>query len=279
MARRVKANYQIKFDYVAAFYLGERASPYTSSILKEDKFFFIKKHLDFLKAYGGHNIHTAAFLVNSDSLEERRETMSFLEEYFETKPFSRKINEINFEIIFRANTGYSYGAWNEYISANLKIESPTEYFFCIEDDYLPTTDHFVFPFIKKCSAQYPYVCCLIFPDDGDPHVEARHAAISNGLFLRAVCEKIYRKEGSVFQIDNRMHFSPDGLSSAQIRTAWIAGCVSQTNFYYFFTAHGFDMTSIADEYQVPFQKNLTQNRDLTFFGKADSLCLIEPIAK
>ena len=37
------------FDYIVCFYFGERRVNITNSLLLSDRYFFVKKHLDFIK--------------------------------------------------------------------------------------------------------------------------------------------------------------------------------------------------------------------------------------
>ena len=106
-----------KFNYLVSFYFGPRGNENYNKRLKDNKFFFAEKHIDFLKNYSKNNIEKVIFVVNLTPSDNQEEITNFFAEN------SSKISDdIEFDLIFRDNYGFSYAAWNEGIIEDLQKE-------------------------------------------------------------------------------------------------------------------------------------------------------------
>ena len=257
------------YDYIVSFYLGPRACQKTTESLRRDKFLFVKRHLDFLQSYTKEDMSSSIFIINIDKEKEEQEIRGEIKNIL--KRYNISCSDLR--ILFRRNGGYSYGAWNDYITEDCRSKflkhQDKEYYFCIEDDCIPTDQDFFIPFAKKCNEKTPYVCCVIRPDDGDNKIYGespwpRHAAISHGCFLKQSCLKIYKKYQSVFNIINAGDPRKHSL-----------GCENQVYFYNYFFKEGFDMTSIASEHKIIYQETYVDQR--VTYGNRNGKTLIIPI--
>jgi RimJ/RimL family protein N-acetyltransferase len=109
-----------------------------------------------------------------------------------------KIKDLNIKIpiefIFRENKNLSYGAWNAGIINN--IDSEDDYFFLIEDDYIPVVDHFYDPFIEQNGPFVGYIAQLM-----NFMFDPPHASISNGIIPVWVAKRIKSGYDSVFLLE------------------------------------------------------------------------------
>lgn len=101
-----------------------------------------------------HSFDSIIFVVNENG-------MSF--------PFPDKIGDTDVEHIYRPNIGMSYAAWD---LAYQTFKNDFDFFFFMEDDYIPFIDNFDDIFMSKMAEDVGYVCSLY---NGD------HASISNGM--------------------------------------------------------------------------------------------------
>ena len=243
-----------KITYLVCCYFGPRSNVKYNSILQENKFFFAEKHLEFLKSYKNNDIEKIIFVVNKTANDDVDEITSY---------FSEKIKEISddieFVLLFRDNRYFSYGAWNDAIVEDLQSENDeSSYYFCLEEDYIPSSSDFLSPFIDRCNEQTPYVCCKAITN----HLNyIDHPSISNGLYLKSSCKKVYDKNKFVFLVD--------GDNSYQ--NAWRI----QQTFYKPFLDMGYGITDILDSYSSPFLCSTTN--EVKMFGNENSKVLIEPI--
>ena len=251
----------MSFAYVVAFYFGERLAtqrlPKYAEGLSKNKFYFAEKHIEFLNSYSGSDLKKVIFLINQRPEDDVEEIQSFFEK--NTKEISSKFN---YSFSFRENKDISYGAWNDAICKDLEInDEDIEYYFCLEDDYLPTRDTFVDPFIERCNEETPYVCCRAV--HGEHSTISSYASISNGLFLRSACKKVYEANKTLFLLTNRNEYT------------YADACDNQVMFYKLFLDMGYSMSDIVDTYFVPFFEADTAR--IKEFGKEGGETLIEPI--
>lgn len=243
-----------KFTYLVCCYFGPRANQKYNSILAENKFALIEKHLDFIKKYKKKDLVKVIFVVNQTKGDNVEEITSY---------FSKKSEEISddieFVLLFRENRFFSYGAWNDAIVEDLQGDiDNSSYYFCLEDDYIPSSNTFIKPFINKCSEETPYICSKAVVD----HPEyPDHPSMSVGLFLKTACQNVYKKNNTVFLVD--------GDNSYQ--NAWRI----QQTFYMPFLEYGYGIADILDNYSFPFLCSSTN--EIKIFGKEESEILIEPI--
>lgn len=232
-------------NYVVVNYIGPNRS-YANYQRKfsEDPLFLARQHLNFLKNCE-NNITHATFVFNHDLCEDLK--IKILDEY--------KLDNMIVDVVFYDGLGYSYGAWNYVIKRDLL---DFDYFVLIEDDYIPTDVDFYKPFISRMDEKTPYVCTLVEvkPDGRDC------ASSSNSVIRSDSCKAILESYGDVFA----------ELSAQDLPSAWH----TQLNFLNHFTAHGFVMRDILDEYSTPHMMNCDINH-IVYFGNVDYPALIVPI--
>lgn len=243
-----------KFTYLVCFYFGKRANQKYNSELEKNKFFFVEKHFEFLKSYDNNNIEKVIFVINKTANDNTDEITSY---------FSEKSQEIsdNIEIVLliRENKFFSYGAWNDAIVEDIESgENESSYYFCLEDDYIPTSNNFLSPFIDRCNEKTPYVCCKAVTNNPDYF---DHPSISVGLYLKLSCKNVYDQNKFVFLVGGDNSYE----------NAWKI----QQTFYKPFLDMGYGITDILDYYSSPFLCSSTNN--VKMFGKENSEILVEPI--
>lgn len=236
-----------KINYIATFYVGEeRGYPTYVEKFKTDPLYFAKIHLEFLRPLK-NNIKRATFVFNG----------GLSDEIFQELLQLPRNPDIELEIIFRENSAFSYGAWDSAITRNI---NDFDYFFIIEDDYIPVTPNFYKYFIEKSSYDFPYVCQFVDPNytKETPY----HPSISNGLLRAENCRIIFEKYGEVFKISQGKHYQ--------------IGWDNQVSFYRHFVAEDFGALDILDKYSVPFAC-INNNPPIKYFGDPNNPPLIVPI--
>lgn len=245
------------FTYIVPFYFGDRMVsqrvPEYKNLLSQNKFYFVEKHIEFLSSYPNDDLEKIIFLVNQRPEDDVNEIQSFFD--LRTKELQERFD---FVLTFRENRNISYGAWNDAICNDLQTSGKSEYYFCLEDDYLPSTNNFIYPFIEKCNEATPYVCCKAVYDS-----YITYASVSNGLFLKSACKRVYEKNQCIFSLTNRSEYS------------YSDACSIQETFYRPFLEMGYDMIDILDNYFVPFFESDTGR--IKKIGNENHPTLIEPI--
>ena len=66
-----------KFNYLVPFYFGLRGNENYNARLKDNKFFFAEKHIEFLENYSEKNIEKVIFVVNLTSSDNQEEITNF----------------------------------------------------------------------------------------------------------------------------------------------------------------------------------------------------------
>lgn len=235
-----------RINYIAVFYIGDnRDYENYQELSKTDPLYFIERHIEFLKTCTDE-VALASFVVNDDISDELKAEI--------TNAVSEL--DINNEVVFRKNGGYSYGGWNDVIIKNLH---DYDYFFMIEDDYVPENPESFEPFLERITDATPYVCCVA----NTGTVGKLHAANSNGMVSAEACRKVYEKTGSVFRVKD---------DAVTIQEAWWI----QVNFLDSFTEMGYNIRDILDEYSVIHPLNCHENH-LSIFGDIDNPTPIKPI--
>lgn len=233
----------ITVNYIVANYIGPlRTYGHYQEQFKKDPLCFFKKHLDFLQTVHDPEHVTATFVFNDDiDIDIKRQ----LDDYYQYK----------FEIVYRKNAGFSYGIWNDTIIKNL---DKYDYFFLIEDDYLPTRGDFILPFKQRCVGKNVFVCGLVeeaSPQRFPGHVPVNEdpflfPSISNGLLSAAACRRVYKKYGSIFNINYNNDYQ--------------SAYTNQIYFCKHFTDMGYNIVDILDEYSSPY--NNASKRELVMYG-------------
>lgn len=236
--------------YIVCFYLGHRRSVKFNNIIDNDQTYFLRKHLEFLQTCGTE-ITEATFVVNGDVPKE------FAEYALQNAPKNVKIN-----VAGRKNHGFSYGAWNDVIADNIRRENRHNYYFMIEDDYLPCRPDFYKPFVEKCTDETPFVCCKVSPSNID---SKGHPAISNGIIQGKACEYMLLKWDHIF------HILEERLCNNSYDNAYLI----QTYYFIHFEREGFGFTDVAEEYCFPFHESI--NDTISYHGNTNGERLILPL--
>lgn len=231
-------------NYVAAFYIGpNRPTPYVDAFQK-DPLHFIRIHKDFLDTCNDTHIVGATFVVVDEITPEIKNQIKECTDQC----------KVPITILYRPNGGYSYGAWNEAIKRSI---NDYDYFFMIEDDYIPDDRDFYVPFVARITEDTPYVCGYVGIDQG-----VTHAAHSNGIITKEACKKVLENNEDLFIFVN----------TDKLEDGW----ESQRNFLSKFTDMGYNITDITDLYLTRHMMDCYANR-IAEFGNPDSRCLIQPI--
>lgn len=231
------------FDYIVCFYFGKRRVKTTNSLLLIDKYFFVKKHLDFIKSNEIvlNDINNIVLVINDSNDEDFESVNKIKNEY----PFSDKII-----IIGRDNSNYSYGGWNESLIQQINVNTPSSHAFLCEDDYIPCDEKFHKKFIEFFNPNVIYVCQLYIKN---------HAAISNGFITYDIIKNYYNNTKKLFVLNNR----DNGYINAEI---------NQVNFLNNFK--NFKCVDITEKYCSKF---LEYNNNIVVYGNQTGEELIKPI--
>lgn len=238
---------QTKITYIIATWLGPRRESYYTEQFESDPYFLIKQHVTNLSVFENDNIEKIIIVVNKN--DESIDTNLQIE--------LNKINcKIPYEIILRENTGFSYAAWDAGIRHCIQNETDSDYFFLIEDDYVPVQDNFYQCFLNKFSDNIGGVFQLYTPLYGLKY----HAAISNGMIRRTVVDTCIQKYGNVFNI--------------QFNTTYIAAQQNQETFLEYISLES-TICDITDVASVPFYD--INIKSIKFYGDTTKSAPIIPI--
>jgi len=173
----------VKVNYIVACYLGERR---TDAVVDTTR--YIHSHLKWLKD-NQVDVARVSVVLNGRGEEDVIAMMRMLDKH---KPYYTEL-----KLFARANQGFSYGAWNSNINANVKKREGFTHYFCVEDDYVPVRKDFLEVFASKLNDVTGYAAQKVFDDveGGFP----RHAAVSNGMLSHEAAQAAYDKHGSVFK--------------------------------------------------------------------------------
>lgn len=240
--KTIHNNYTV--HYVVVFYIGPNRN-YTSyqHLFRTDPLMMFRKHVDYVNSSSSH-LQSATFVFNHDLDQQIKDQVDNFQNF--QKPV---------EIHYFDGPGFSYGAWNEVIKKKI---NDYDYFFLIEDDYIPTRPDFYQPFVDRCNDRCPYVCSYVEEKSPGKFV----ASSSNAIIQAEQCRLIYSKYQDVFA----------ELNCYNLPQAWH----TQTNFLNFFTQEGYVMADVLDQYKTLHMLNCNINQ-LVSFGNANAPALIEPI--
>jgi hypothetical protein len=167
-------------NYIVACYFGPRRVKNSNYL--NDRFYFIKQHINKINLYNDKNISKVTFVVNP--FDQRDKEIELL------------VKDLNYqyEIIYKStNDNYSYGCWNEAIVKN--INENYDYFMLMEDDYSPSIENYTNYFLNCFDSN---TCCVVQWNTINNSFSESHAAISNGLISAEKCKHIYFKYNKVF---------------------------------------------------------------------------------
>jgi hypothetical protein len=238
-------NYSI--NYIIAIYIGpNRPYPKYQEKFKNDPMFFVKTHVDFLNKCYDSNIQLATFLFNEDMSDELKQIA------IQT---INQIKTMNVEIVFRPNIGFSYGGWNETIKRNI---NDYDYFFLIEDDYIPINSKFYEDFVTHCTLEYPFVSTLV-----NEYAPGKlHAACSNSIVRADVCKIILERYKELFLVV-KSNIANDAYHT-------------QMTFLDLFTSLGYGMRDMTYKYSTPFNCNCYTN-EIKIYGNKELPPILVPI--
>jgi hypothetical protein len=231
----------MNIHYIVAVYLGNHGSNSVNGLLQFNRYYFIKRHLECLSKYKVDDITKVSFVINEYEKGTDLEILKIVENH--------KLN-IPVEVIFRENTGYSYAAWNKCITDSIKNNMVADYYFLIEDVYLPNQDYFYQPFVSAVKENTAFVSQVW---------RSNHAAISNGLLVGKCAERILEKYPSVFNVKTE-------------DASYYDGVYNQINFLSYAKDLGMNFTDVCES---SLQVYLDYN-EFHFYGNINSSVLIMP---
>ena len=244
------ANSSKTINYIVAFYIGpNRGYPNYVRKLQQDPAFLLKHHLELLSTCKDTDITLCTFVFNDDISEDIKQVLSDTVDSYNLP--------MAFELIYRSNNGYSYGAWNDAIVKNI---DRADYFMLIEDDYVPDSNDFYNIFLERITDEVPY-CCMYVGNGPDWSNFKKHACSSNGMLQGKATRKIIEQRGEPFK----------WYRSNTVESAWKTQC----DFFDYFTELDYDLRDCLDEYSV-MQYNCSQGF-INISGIPDSRCPILPI--
>tara|TARA_S200002703_G_scaffold41942_1_gene36360 strand:- start:1904 stop:2686 length:783 start_codon:yes stop_codon:yes gene_type:complete len=247
-----------KVNYLVTFYFGSRNNKDYNTEIGEGKFFFPEKHLKFLEKYPHDNIGKVIFVINMTPYDNQEE----IENYFRENS-SRISDDVEFRLLFRSNTEFCYGGWNDGIADDLDEDNDSEYYFCIEEDYILADYDSMFPMIERCKGDVAYVCSHFQSGLGmNKPGYIDHASHVEGVFSKESCRRVYEKFGSPLHIIDGNNDYPH---------AWRI----QETFFKYHLEMGFKITDYLDEYSSDFLD--TGSMSIRTFGDKETKRLIIPI--
>ncbi len=248
-----------KYDYVVAFYLGERRNKLYQDLPYTDKYLLVEKHLEFISntLKNSKVLNKVYFIVNENEVE------NFLPIYKDIYSLIKKYElEDLVDCDIKPNSGFSYGAWEHVLLKNIKRSVP-EYAFLCEDDYIPTIEDFHTPFYNQLKGKNTgFVATLYWPKYKPPH-----AAISNGFIKYDTCKLIHTRYSRIFDINSNR------------TVGYGEGVDNQVTFLNLITATGFDVLDISEECSIPFLEvgNISGKPSIKYYGNSDGKVVVEPI--
>lgn len=246
-----------KIKYVVACYMGFRRADGIKVAMSP--FVYLEEHIKFLSQYDiSDAISEAVFVINGGDLELDKLDITSI--------------KIPIKFIDRENIDFSYGAWNHVVEDDIKNNKVSDYYFLLEDDYIPIQKDFYKNFIKLINNNVAYVAQLMFETDASLvkgiHnqldssivVPQYHAAISNGMLNGKICSKIYNKFNSVFRLN--------GLNDYGFAE------FNQVLFLEYFNQMGYNLLDITEYHHSIF---LTNSKDKVIYGDENLPLVIKPI--
>ncbi len=254
-------------NYVVACWLGSRGSKKYSKIVEDDKFFFIKQHLNFLSDYTKDDIEKVTFVINSRPDED----VETVEKFFSEVKLN---NDIKIEYLFRDNKDSnglirgSYGAWNHAMVNDLSNDTNVENFLLFEDDYILVDENCVKPFVERSTETDPFVCSYVMKPNQWCIAHASHAGVI--CLNRKICRKIYEEHNDV------LYFEPPNPSIPDYGNT----CNVQLYCHKYFLNKGYSVIDVLDKYSTGYlycnQPGFGEEL-LVVFGDSQNTTLVIPI--
>lgn len=231
----------MQIHYIVAFYLGDRGTLPVNDYLQKDRYHYVKKHIEVLNSLELPHIHKATFIIS----EYQASIDSKVQDLVNNTPC-----KIPIEVYYRKNEGYSYAGWNEVITKSVNNNEDTDYYFLIEDDYIPHCNNFYEPFVNECKKNVAFVSQVW---------RENHAAVSNGL-LSGVAARLIRKHyKQVFCINEK-------------DDTYTAGVLNQIHFLDYAKKLNLSFSDVCKSSLQIF----LDRKDFTFWGNTKGKILIVP---
>ena len=235
----------MKIHYVVSVYIGNRLTKSVNDLIKKDPYHYIKKHLECLSKFEVPDISKITFVIslNDSAIDNNAKDV---------------INDFSFSIpidfIVRENLGMSYAGWNEIINHSIDNGEDYDYFFLIEDDYVPNEDYFYKYFINKCTDKTFFVAQKYMNFDINPH-----PAVSNGLLRYDLAKETKKRFKNVFKVETK----DDNYS---------LGVQNQVNYLKNGQSMGYHFSDVESNTFIPF----LDRTKFTFYGKLGNPIPIVP---
>ena len=189
----------MNIHYIVAFYLGPRGTLPVNDFLIEDRYHYVKKHIECLKKFCCEDITKITFVISKYDKKIDSKVDEVVKKHKGSLPI---------EVFYRENIGFSYAAWNDVMMKSLNDKEDFDYCFLIEDDYIPNCDYFYTPFTDLFCDKTAFVCQVW---------NENHPSVSNGVFSYNIAKKLKEKYGNVFKlvsgdnsygggVDNQIHY-------------------------------------------------------------------------
>jgi hypothetical protein len=227
--------------YIACFFLGERRNV----LAEKEPLVLLNKHIGFLsKLPKNSKIKKAIFVLNSDSPND----LNQIEQDF-VSLCEDGIKNIPIKILVRQNVDFSYGGWNDAIQQDIESKSNIDYYFLIEDDYLPIKKNFCDAYLDFMKNKVAYVASYI---DYSNEYHQSHLttlgiqeevyefipSISNGLLSASAARIVYKKYNTVFNLYQATNYD--------------YAVANQITFLNYFLGIRYKIDDISSQYAVPF---------------------------
>lgn len=237
--------------YITSLYFGKRRNQLVQQCIDQDPYYLLKSHMLAFHKYEMKDVHRVTFVVNpSENNEVDNGAIEILEQYKE----ACRNKEIRYEIIYCPdNKHISYGAWNYAIMNGIE-DKETQHFFLLEDDYIPCSDNFYLPYIKRSADNIAHVCQLWQPARQRPKTpELRlfgRAAMTGGLLNAYAARKILEKYGTCLLLEVTAEY-PHLMSHKNlddITKKYILSGVAQQKFLRLYEQEGYDITDLGPDH-------------------------------
>ena len=226
---------------IIACWLGSRRAEYYNNLIKIDKFYFLKNQLLFHNIFLKNKIDKILFVINLSPEDSPNELISFIKNFKSNIPF---------EVIFKDNKNFSYGAWEYGMTYEILNKTNSKYFLLLEDDYVPCNEKTCDYFLNKIKNNVGVVCSLY----------TNHAAISNCL----VCKNAFITTKNLFNSGFLLN-DGENYNSAEH---------NQINFLNNIKKN-FNITDLAEDCCFPFYD--VKSSEFLYYGNHQKETIITPL--
>jgi len=228
----------MKVNYVVAVYLGPRRSKLMKMLNVINTTYHIESHLEALKTLNIKEISRVTFVINEYSNETTELAKKLITDY----PI-----DVEKEIIVRKNSGFSYGAWQDAILSTI-TDNMFDYYFLIEDDYVPVDSEFLNIFLEKIQSRNDIAFVAQLWRDN-------HASISNGLLSTKAINNIYTLN------------SQEKIFDLKLGDSYDDAIYNQLKYLRYFQDANYKFTDITDVSTIPFLES--DHDKLIHYGSID----------